>query len=77
VSARSCDARSLTIRTVNPVTGASWESVGVQRDLPAAAADALEVARRAALATIADDATVPDASRTEARLLLDSRSAEA
>ena len=54
-------------RTVNPVTGGNWESAGVQPDVPATAADALEVARQAALVKIADDPALPDASRSEAR----------
>jgi C-terminal processing protease CtpA/Prc len=40
-------------RAVNPVTDSNWEGVGVQPDLPTAAADALEVARRAARERIA------------------------
>ena len=36
-------------RTVNPLTGANWEAVGVQPDIPASAGDALEVARRSIL----------------------------
>ena len=54
-------------RTVNPVTGGNWERAGVQPDVPATAADALEVARQAALVKIADDPALPDASRSEAR----------
>ena len=46
-------------RTVNPVTGGNWESAGVQPDVPATAADALEVARQAALVKIADDPALP------------------
>lgn len=40
-------------RAINPVTGANWEGVGVQPDILAPAADALDVARRAALERIA------------------------
>ncbi len=40
-------------RTVNPVTGGNWEGVGVQPDVLVPAADALDVARRAALERIA------------------------
>jgi Peptidase family S41 len=54
-------------RPVNPVTGGNWESAGVQPDVPATAADALEVARQAALMKIADDPALPASSRSEAR----------
>lgn len=60
-------------RTVNPITGGNWEGVGVKPDLLAPAADALEVARDAALEAIADDPRISDASRAEARRLLDAR----
>ncbi|MFI9788557.1 hypothetical protein ACIHEI_34360 [Kitasatospora sp. NPDC051984] len=33
-----------TARSINPVTGANWEGVGVAPDLPVAAEDALEAA---------------------------------
>jgi hypothetical protein len=54
-------------RTVNPVTGGNWEGAGVQPDIPATAADALEVARQAALRRISDDPALPAASCSEAR----------
>lgn len=57
-------------RAVNPVTGSNWEAIGVQPDLPIPAMDALRVAHRAALETIADNPGVPEASRVEARRLL-------
>jgi C-terminal processing protease CtpA/Prc len=58
-------------RALNPVTGSNWEGVGVEPDVPAASADALETARRRSLDAVAGDATLPEASRTEARRLLD------
>jgi len=70
--AEQIELRLPVARAINPVTGTNWESVGVAPDLPAQAADALDVARRAALETIADDAALPSATREEARLLLDS-----
>jgi hypothetical protein len=36
-------------RAVNPITGGNWEGSGVQPDVQVPAADALEVALRAAL----------------------------
>jgi len=58
-------------RAVNPVTGSNWEAVGVQPDLLIPAVDALRVAHRAALETVADNPAVPEASRAEARRLLE------
>ncbi|HEY3765942.1 MAG TPA: S41 family peptidase [Gaiellales bacterium] len=40
-------------RAVNPITGGNWEGVGVQPDMLTTAADALDVARRAARERIA------------------------
>lgn len=57
-------------RAMNPITGSNWEAVGVQPDLPVSPSAALEVAQRAALETIVEDLTVPNASRAEARRLL-------
>jgi C-terminal processing protease CtpA/Prc len=50
-------------RAVNPITGGNWEGVGVQPDVQVPAADALDVALRAALETIANDEALPEASR--------------
>ena len=75
--AEQIELRLPVARAINPITGTNWESVGVRPDVPALAGDALDVARWAALKTIAGDPTLPNASRTEARLLLDSRSSEA
>jgi C-terminal processing protease CtpA/Prc len=58
-------------RSINPITDSNWESVGVQPDLPTQAADAMEVAYRAALETIADDTASPKSSRTDAKMLLE------
>jgi C-terminal processing protease CtpA/Prc len=58
-------------RTLNPVTGANWEAVGVQPDVPTPAADALETARRSLLEHIASDPTQSEAGRAEARQLLE------
>src|SRR5262249_5492596 len=57
-------------RSVNPVTGGNWESVGVQPDLPATAVDALELVQQTALEKSAGDPALPDASRGEARAAL-------
>lgn len=53
-------------RSVNPITGGNWEAVGVQPDVAVPAAQALEVAERAALEAIAADESLPAPSRTEA-----------
>ncbi len=57
-------------RSVNPITGGNWEAVGVQPDVAVPAAEALEVAERAALEAIAADGALPAASRTEAERAL-------
>jgi C-terminal processing protease CtpA/Prc len=57
-------------RSVNPITGANWEAVGVQPDVAVPAAQALEVAERAALEAIAADESLPAASRAEAERVL-------
>jgi len=54
-------------RTISPITGSNWEGLGVQPDLPTAAAAALDVAYRTALETIAENTHLPDQSRLEAR----------
>lgn len=54
-------------RAINPVTGGNWEGIGVLPDVRAPAADAFEVAFRLALDAIADDGTMPEPSRAEAR----------
>ncbi|MDX2561328.1 S41 family peptidase [Streptomyces sp. TX20-6-3] len=41
-------------RAVNPVSGTNWEGIGVQPDIPCAAADALDQAHALALAQLAD-----------------------
>lgn len=38
---------SVTARSVNPITGSNWQSVGVKPDIPVAAADALRTAQDA------------------------------
>ncbi len=43
-------------RSVNPITGANWEGIGVQPNLAVPAADARVAAHRAALATLIDRA---------------------
>jgi C-terminal processing protease CtpA/Prc len=58
-------------RTVNAVTGGNWEAIGVQPDVAVPAADALKVAYRAALETVAASPEVPGVSRTEASRLLE------
>ena len=51
--AEHVELRLPVARAVNPVTGGNWEGVGVQPDVPVPAGEALDVARRAALAQIA------------------------
>ncbi|GCE29376.1 interphotoreceptor retinoid-binding protein [Dictyobacter alpinus] len=58
-------------RPVNAVTGSNWEAIGVQPDMPTPAANALRVAYRVALGTVADNSDVPEVSRAEARRLLE------
>lgn len=58
-------------RTVNAVTGSNWEAIGVQPDVVIPAADALRVAYRAALKTVAANPEVAEVSRTEAGRLLE------
>jgi C-terminal processing protease CtpA/Prc len=58
-------------RSVNPVTGTNWEAIGVQPDVPVPAANALIVAHRAALETLADENARPMERRADARRLLD------
>ncbi len=58
-------------RAVNPVTGSNWEAVGVQPDVPTSAVNALRVAYRAALKTVADNPDVPETSRKQASQLLE------
>ncbi|MFE3269212.1 S41 family peptidase [Streptomyces sp. NPDC059215] len=41
-------------RAINPVSGANWEGIGVQPDIPCAAADSLDRAHALALARLAD-----------------------
>ncbi len=51
--AEHVELRLPVARAVNPITGGNWEGVGVQPDILASAADALDVARRAARERIA------------------------
>lgn len=53
-------------QAVNPLTGGNWEAVGVQPDLPAPAANALKIAQRAALETIANNPDLSETARAEA-----------
>ena len=46
-------------RTFNPKTNEGWEGTGVQPDVRAAAADALDTAHRLALSTLMEKATDP------------------
>jgi hypothetical protein len=50
-------------RTFNPKTNAGWEGTGVQPQVRAAAADALEVAHRLALSALIDRASDPAVRR--------------
>jgi C-terminal processing protease CtpA/Prc len=63
-------------RTVNAVTGSNWEAIGIQPDVVIPAADALRIAYRAALKTVADTPDVPEVSRTEASRLLEESESE-
>lgn len=67
------ELRLPTARARNPVTSTNWEAVGVQPDLLAPAAGALEVAWLTALERIGGDERLPGAERAEARRLLGTR----
>jgi C-terminal processing protease CtpA/Prc len=64
--AEHVELRLPVARGVNPVTGGNWEGIGVQPDVRVPAEQALDVALHAALEAIAEDETVPQASRAEA-----------
>ena len=64
------ELRLPTARARNPVTSTNWEAVGVEPDLIAPAAGALEVARLAALERIVADERLPGTERAETRRML-------
>jgi C-terminal processing protease CtpA/Prc len=53
-------------RTLSPITGSNWEGVGVQPDVPAARAEALDTAHQALLRQLEADKQASPAMRAEA-----------
>lgn len=55
-------------RTVNPITGTDWESVGVQPDIVVPSERALETAHTAILDQLLNATDIPASVREAARL---------